>query len=56
MVASLNYNEINYNPERKTNLKLFGNKWNWKKGKTKDQEKTKKITKYCIKHSFINNS
>ena len=56
MVASLNYNEINDNPEINNNLKLFGNKWNWKKGKTKDQEKTKKITKYCIKHSFINNS
>ena len=26
MVASLNYNEINYNPEKNNNLKLFGNK------------------------------
>ena len=26
MVASLNYNEINYNPERNNILKLFGNK------------------------------
>ena len=26
------------------------------KRKNKDQEKTKKITKYCIKHFFVNNS